>query len=34
MAEEYCDGEEDHDEENVDLLAKVAVGERECEVDG
>ena len=32
MAEEDGDGEEDHDEEDVDFLAEVAVCQGDCEV--
>lgn len=32
MAEEYGDDEEDYDEEDVDFLAEIAVGEGDCEV--
>jgi hypothetical protein len=32
VAEEDGDGEKDHDEENVDFLADVAVGQGNCEV--
>jgi hypothetical protein len=32
VAEEYGDGEEDHDEEDVDFLAEAAVSEGDCEV--
>lgn len=34
MAEEDCDGEKNHDEEDVDFLSEIAVGESDCEVDG
>jgi hypothetical protein len=32
VAEENCDGEQHHDEEDMDLLANVAVGQCDCEV--
>jgi hypothetical protein len=32
MAEEDCDGEKDHDKEDVDLLADVAVCQSDCKV--
>jgi hypothetical protein len=32
VAEEDRDGEQDHDEEDMDLLAEVAVGQSNCEV--
>tara|TARA_R110002003_G_scaffold112_18_gene9717 strand:+ start:20988 stop:21242 length:255 start_codon:yes stop_codon:yes gene_type:complete len=34
VAEEYGDGEEHHDEKNVNFLAEVAVCEGNCEVCG
>jgi hypothetical protein len=32
VAEEDCDAQEDHDEEDMDFLAEVAVGQCDCEV--